>query len=436
MKIHSITLATKAKGLPAFLKRGRSLVNRYGLTPNKMDQALQLLVQTLQRFDCAASIALTAVVLERNVGTIAKYIDQNIEFVVHGYTHIDYSQLSLEEQLEHLNRARKIFAAANIAVTGFRSPYLRQDVHLNMAIENSGFSYVCNQPVMWDVVDVDAFISSTCSSYERALGFYAPWSASERPSLPRLCGNLVEIPVSLPDDEILIDRLDGTTGDLVEQTWQRILAETYQRGELFTLQLHPERMSLCLDGLSSVLTEARALTPSVWIARLDEIGAWWRARVEAQVDVRQADAATWRLSVAGPSGVTILTRGVQVDEPTQLWDGGYRRAATMAVTVRSDRRPFIGVSTASPLTLGDFLRQQGYIIQVEEDDGRFSIYLDRPNFAPENELAVLMEIENSNEPLIRLGRWPYGARSALSVTGDIDALTLWDYVLRLCEGIV
>jgi hypothetical protein len=30
-----------------------------------------------------------------------------------------------------------------------------------------------------------------------------------------------------------------------------------------------------------------------------------------------------------------------------------------------------------------------------------------------------------------LGLWPAGARSALAVTGDIDALTLWDFGLRL-----
>jgi hypothetical protein len=33
-------------------------------------------------------------------------------------------------------------------------------------------------------------------------------------------------------------------------------------------------------------------------------------------------------------------------------------------------------------------------------------------------------------PLIRLGAWPYGNRSALAVTGDIDALTIWDFAHR------
>jgi hypothetical protein len=29
-----------------------------------------------------------------------------------------------------------------------------------------------------------------------------------------------------------------------------------------------------------------------------------------------------------------------------------------------------------------------------------------------------------------LGRWPHNTGSALAITGDIDALTLWDYGLR------
>jgi hypothetical protein len=39
-------------------------------------------------------------------------------------------------------------------------------------------------------------------------------------------------------------------------------------------------------------------------------------------------------------------------------------------------------------------------------------------------------IEESKRPLVRLGTWPDGARSALAVTGDIDALTIWDFAAR------
>jgi hypothetical protein len=39
-------------------------------------------------------------------------------------------------------------------------------------------------------------------------------------------------------------------------------------------------------------------------------------------------------------------------------------------------------------------------------------------------------IDESRRPLLRFGRWPRACRSALAVTGDIDALTIWDFVQR------
>ncbi len=431
MKTSSIAFAARAKGPFALLKRARSIANRYGLTPAKMDQALRLFVQILQRFDCGASFPLTTVVLKRNSDMIAKYLDQNIEFAVHGYTHMDYTQLAPEEQLAHLHRACETFAVAGIKANGFRSPYLCRGSHLYAAIEAAGFSYVSNQPIMWDVLDTDALAPSAYANYKRAIAFYDPWHASERPSLPQLCNQLVEIPVSLPDDEILLDRLGGETNGLVEKTWRRILSKSYQRGELFAIQLHPERIDRCVDGLSAVLIEARALVPSVWLARLDEIAAWWRARTAATVDVRKVDGGALRLSVTGPPGTTILVRGVGVLEPAEPWTDGYLQIKdTTATTLYCEQRPFIGVSPGSPPALADFLRQQGYIVQTAADGRPYAFYVDQTDFAATDELSLLAQIENNNFALIRLGRWPHGARSALAVSGDIDALTIWDYGLR------
>ena len=431
MKTNSIAFAARAKGPFALFKRACSITNRYGLTPAKMDQALHLFAQILSRFDCGASFPITAVAVKRNRDTIAKYLDQNIEFAVHGYTHIDYSQLAPEEQLAHLRRAREAFAAAGVKAVGFRSPYLYRETHLHAAIEAAGFSYTSNQPVMWDVLDAEDFALSTHAAYKRAIAFYDPWPASERPSLPRLCSQVVEIPVSLPDDEILLDRLGGETNGLVEKAWQRILSETCRLGELFTIQLHPERIALCADGFSAVLAEARTLTPSVWFARLDEIAAWWRARAGATVEITDADDGEIHLVVAGPSSTTVLARAVKVDAPTIPWADGYWQVKATTFTGHAPRRPFIGVSPRASPALVSFLRQQGYIVETSEESHRYSHYFDQTEFTTEHERPLLAQIEGTDRPLVRLGRWPNGARSALAITGDIDALTLWDYGLRL-----
>ena len=136
------------------------------------------------------------------------------------------------------------------------------------------------------------------------------------------------------------------------------------------------------------------------------------------------------VSVNGPAGVTILARGVELLTPAEAWDGIYRRVGCLNFSLRSARRPFVGVSPASSAWLVSFLRQQGYIVEIAENDLAHDVYLDRSRFEHKDERALLALIERNSFPLVRLGRWPDGARSALCVTGDIDALTLWDYGLR------
>jgi hypothetical protein len=55
----------------------------------------------------------------------------------------------------------------------------------------------------------------------------------------------------------------------------------------------------------------------------------------------------------------------------------------------------------------------------------------RPNTGQVNEVQLIEVIESSPSPLVRYGRWPYGSKSALCISGDLDALTLFDYASRL-----
>jgi len=175
--INLLATALKGKSPTALFKRAWLLGKRYGLTTAQMDRSLEQFSQLLQEPDGRATLPVTTVVLSRNRPIIQKYQAQGIEFIVHGYTHIDYSQLTPEEQLAHLRRAREIFAKASITAMGFRSPYLRRGTHLNAALEATGVSYVSNQPVMWDVFDFEDLASSTHAGYKRALDFYDPWDA-------------------------------------------------------------------------------------------------------------------------------------------------------------------------------------------------------------------------------------------------------------------
>ncbi len=424
-----LAVAARAKGPTAVWRRARLLTQRYGLTPAPLDQALDRLDRILDRFRCEASLPLTAAVLERHRAFVARYRDRSFEFPVHGYTHGDYSRLPPDHLTAHLDRARRAFAAAGLAADGFRAPYLRRSPALDARLEAAGFRYVSDQPILWDL-PAAAGAAPGLADYERAVAFYDPWRAAGRPALPRRQGRLVQIPVSLPDDEMLVDRLGAGSAAWVQGAWQAILAASHQRGELFTLQLHPERIALCAPALTALLDAARRQTPPVWIARLSEVAAWWRARTEAAVHLTPGEGGRWRVTVQGPPGTTLLARNLEIIGPAEPWADGYRRLPGASGIVRADACPVIGLSPSAPPALADFLRQQGYIVR-SGGEPPCTLHLDRAAFRPEDEGPLLARIEQGSEPLLRLGRWPEAARSALVISGDIDALTLGDFGLRL-----
>jgi hypothetical protein len=217
---------------------------------------------------------------------------------------------------------------------------------------------------------------------------------------------------------------------LWSEIWLAILERTYTAGELFTLGLHPERAALCQAALEATLAKARSLLPSVWMARLDEIDAWWRALSQTTFDLKSQDNDTFRIAIKAPSNATILMRAVQAHTPAQPWMPNYQRVSEAEFTLQSSLRPVIGLSPDSPPALGEFLQQQGYLIEISADAQSFPVYLQRTSFGLDDQRPLLVQLENRGWPLVRLGRWPDGAQSALAVTGDIDAFTLWDYGLR------
>lgn len=427
--MNSLMAAAEGKGIGRMLKRGTTISGHYGLTTGKMDRAMTHFARILREFDCGATFPLTAIALSRSRWNVDAYRAANIEFAVHGLCHVDHSRLLLEQQLDHFERARRLFESRGIAEPGFRCPYLRWSDNTMAAVKQVGFRYDSSQSLAWPVVN-----GEETETYRRVLGFYRAKLATDYPALPRWDNGLVRMPYSVPDDEALVDRL-ALDPEAMKRIWRAILAETHRLGELFVLGLHPERIYPCEAALVETLRVARGLSPGVWIARLDEIARWWLARAASAVTLSEGGEGAVRVRVSGPEGLTVLARGVEVMAATDAWDGSFRRVTSLDFEVVSGRRPFIGVSGRSAPQLTSFLQQQGYIIEPieagQEGASAHAFTLDRPVFSYEDERPLLAAIEDSAFPLIRLGRWPDGHRSALSITGDIDALTIWDYGLRL-----
>jgi hypothetical protein len=423
-------LASKSKGGFALFRRAGRIIDRYGIETSKMENALAQFVEVLCQYNCGASFPITAVVLKRNNKLISRYSHRHIEFIVHGYSHVDYSLLTKKEQFVQLQHAREVFENTGIPLTGFRSPYLCRSPYLNSVLEKVGFSYASNQPILWNVIDVNDLESGILPDYEKVIHFYNPWDANTQASLPSLNNQLIEIPVSLPDDEILVDRLNAPA-NLIEEIWLKILIESYQKGELFTLLLHPERIGFCASALSAVLAKAKSFSPTIWCSRLDEIAFWWKSRAAATFEITETGDGGFHFLINAPEGATVLIRSIEVDVPCVPWADNYLQVQERCFNLRSHIRPLIGISPATSPKLAKWLSQQGFFVEVNKDKQSYSCYFDLPEFDNNKEQQIISQIEKTNFPLVRLGRWPNGARSALCVTGDIDALTMWDYGFRL-----
>jgi len=422
--MNPISIAVKGKGAAGFVRRARRIAREYGYSCEKMATALDRFAAVVSEFDCSATFPITSVVLRRNPDLIRRYQKRGIEFAVHGYRHTDFSRMPLEQQVEDLSLARQIFLEAGIEAKGFRSPYLRYTEKTLAALRGQGFEYDASQALAWNCLSARA-----TPGYKQALQFYNALSADDYPSLPQLDAGVVQIPYSLPDDESLVDRF-AFECEQMAPIWLAILDRTVELGELFTVGIHPERISPCEEALRRVLRAATNKKGEVWIARMDQIASWWRQRTAASVKISEQAPRRIRVQIDGPSGTTVLIRGLDVNAPTRPAFGGYRQVQSLDFSLHHPLRPFVGVAPGASSDLIQFLREQGFILDIGAPRESCSLYLDLADFGPGRKRALLDDLEQSNRPLVRLGRWPHGHRSALAITGDIDALTRWDYGLR------
>src|SRR5206468_7434330 len=117
--------------------------------------------------------------------------------------------------------------------------------------------------------------------------------------------------VGVPDADIPLDLLRLAEPALSAE-WLHILDLTYLRGELFTVQLHPERIRELEQALGAVLAEARRRRPAVYIARLDELADWWLRRSRFSLAVTRAGEGRCRVRLTAHADATLPGRGLAV----------------------------------------------------------------------------------------------------------------------------
>ena len=97
-------------------------------------------------------------------------------------------------------------------------------------------------------------------------------------------------------------------------------------------------------------------------------------------------------------------------------------------SVHSGFRPVIGISPGFCDEKIPCLINEGFAVEHDADPSSCAFALD--GTCAKSSRQLLQSMKNARGPLLRFARWPRGFRSALAVSADIDAITLWDFVRR------
>ncbi len=414
---------------PGFvIERGRSVINRYGFSSKNAIKRIDRIMDCLSDFNCSPTFPVPGMVVEKHPNFIRSLQDRGAEIAVHGYNHINLSELKADLAVKQLLKAVDVFVKYDLVVHGFRAPYLSSNDEIIDSLPENIFDYSSNQAVRWDIIQKngDHEESDLFSTINK---FYIPEAAKRLRCLPWLRSGLIEIPVSVPDDLQMMDGLGYQESEITE-AWLNLVDYTYQRGEVFNLMFHPELSVECLEPFSKLLDKARSYKPGIWLARLCDIAGWWREKATINPTIRSKSTGV-SISINSSSRENWVVSGIEIPGSVP-WDGKYNKLIENTVNLLPGIRPFIGVDGSIPSLLVRKLANQGYIIDTSQHAIECSIFLNQDRMTNlHNEAAVVDMIESASTPLIRLWPWPDGYRSAMCITGDLDALSLLDYANRI-----
>lgn len=394
--------------------------------------------------DAKITFFVTANLLEHHGRQIEKLHALGHVLGAHGLYHSNMQLETLESQSAILGESRKVFAKRGLAVDGFRCPYLSYNEETIAALRSSPFWWTSQNLILWR----DEIPGSRNESriLKRLAHIYSWTEADESISLPRMIKGLVEIPITAPDDEMLVERYKVRSPWEIFSIWERILHRVHERGELCHLLFHPERYGYVDSALRQIVSAAKKKSPPVWICSLAEIAGWWRSRRNARWAIEKGDGSRWLLRIEVPDGAILLSgpnhpgsaaggeahggesafgRGVAPVEPLE------RMGNAAVFPAGNGRRQTIGVSRGCPTKLLDFLAEEGFFVEQTDQADAHSVYIDRTRpFCESEKLPLLKQLEDASHPLLRFWRWPNGARSALAISSDVDAISIFDFVRR------
>jgi hypothetical protein len=188
--------------------------------------------------------------------------------------------------------------AADWGATGFRSPSTQRHRDLVARL----------------AVDYDSSWSDV-ATYEPQAGGCCSW-------LPFFLGDVVELPITLPQDHTLFRLL----GDRSAAAWEAKADLLRRSGGMALLLTHPDYLDGELQGLYLQFAAACASDETAWHALPREVSSWWRDRAASSLELHSG-----RWSVVGPAAGTAQVRlGAPAPPAATDDDGEVETAAQMS----------------------------------------------------------------------------------------------------------
>ena len=220
-------------GTVTTLRKMVRTLRRYGFMPYKMCENIRMYARILKRYNIIGTLFVPAKIVMEYKEIFKDDLFENIRIGVHGYMHIDYSKLTPIEQKEHFQKAREIFSSLGMNEVGFRAPYMRLNKEAVAILASLNY----------------AFDSSSVFVYEKAITnknvlkrIQADHNIVKRSSCyPYVEDGIVRIPFILPDDEVLVDKLNYTP-TRIKSIWCDIINNIEKFGNIAVLQIHPHRI--------------------------------------------------------------------------------------------------------------------------------------------------------------------------------------------------
>jgi hypothetical protein len=327
------------------------------------------------------------------------------------------------QNASHFQEAMALFNKGGYPCEGFRFPYLRRDEHRMRWLAEAGFRWDSSEVMLWEDLSKNNFSGSRWKNYQTIMDTYQPMDSS-LPSLPRFIGEMVEIPVAMPDDDILIERLGIRNQDALAAVWNRMLDRACRTGECLVLQLHPERFFQFNRALETVLKKARS--ENVWIASLREVAEWWSERESVQFIIRDNDAGIKHIELEVSSRATLLVKGAE----------GRNFNGPGNFTVQSNpwkfsgiAHPIVGIDSGCSQDMMSWMNQEGYPYELKNHRQYSAVLLPSDGIQLKRNLSGDYPLPVKG-PLMRIWRWPEARKCCLAVTGDIDGVTILDFIRR------